>query len=327
MKNKAFFLGLLIMGILFFSASSCSKDDEPGVPVVSTTEATKISQTTAASGGNITNDGGATITAQGVAWSTSQSPTIDDSRTEDGNDGGSFASSISGLEPNTTYYVRAYATNSVGTGYGDAISFATLEEVVDADGNFYSTVIIGNQEWFAENLRTTVYNDGTPIPNIRGDLNWINLTTGAYAWYNNNEASYKETYGALYNWHAVEPGNLCPAGWHVPSDEDWRSLTDYVGGRSLAGGKLKSTRTAPDAHPRWQSPNTGATDEYGFSALPGGIRGENFNFIGIYGFWWSSTENSPEEAWRRFIDFDFVFVSRSHDFKHHGYSVRCVRDN
>lgn len=268
------------------------------MPVLTTMAVTDITQTTAISGGEITSDGGATVTARGVCWSTSQNPTISDSKTEDGTGAGSFTSSISGLVPNTGYYVRAYATNSAGTGYGSAMSFTTLEEAtgaVDADGNVYSTVVIGNQEWFAVNLKTTKYNNGTPIPNVTSNSDWGNLTTGAYAWYENNEATYKNAYGALYNWYAVNTGNLCPTGWRVPTDAEWTTLANYVGGESVAGGKLKSTRTAPDAHPRWESPNTGATDEYGFSALPGGYRSGSggFSSIGGNGNWWSSTETRP----------------------------------
>lgn len=147
-----------------------------------------------------------------------------------------------------------------------------LTGVVDAGGNVYTTVIIGNQEWFTENLRTTKYNNGTPIPNITSNSEWGNLTTGAYAWYDNDEATYKYAQGALYNWYAVETGNLCAAGWHVPTDAEWTTLTDYLGGASVAGGKLKATGTIEAETGLWHDPNTGATNETGFTALPGGGR-------------------------------------------------------
>ncbi|HDP55581.1 MAG TPA: hypothetical protein ENN24_07895 [Bacteroidetes bacterium] len=332
--KKFYYYAFALLGATLMLFSSCKKDDDDNngqqpVPVLSTTEVTEITPTAATSGGNITDDGGATVTARGVCWSTSQNPTISDSKTEDGTGAGSFTSSISGLTPNTTYYVRAYATNSAGTGYGSTMSFTTFESAVDIDGNFYSTVIIGNQEWFAENLKTTKYNNGTPIPNVTSNSDWSSLTSGAYAWYENNEATYKNAYGALYNWYAVSTGILCPTGWRVPTDADWTTLTDYAGGESVAGGKLKSTRTAPDAHPRWDSPNTGATDEYGFSALPGGYRYDSgdFFYVGKYGYWWSSTESDATHAWIRGMGYEVELVGRGDPDKKIGFSVRCVRDN
>ena len=210
--------------------------------------------------------------------------------------------------------------------------------VKDIDGNVYKTVKIGNQEWFAENLKTTKYNNGTPIPNITNNTEWSELSTGAYAWYENNEAAYKNAYGALYNWYAVNTGNLCPTGWHVPTDAEWSTLINYIdpnadGGNNwlnTAGGKMKSTRTAPDAHPRWESPNTDATDEYNFSALPGGYRNftnGTFYNVGYYGGWWSSTENDATFAWSRYMYYGYGNVNRSSYFKRYGFSVRCVRDN
>jgi uncharacterized protein (TIGR02145 family) len=204
---------------------------------------------------------------------------------------------------------------------------------VDADGNFYATVVIGDQEWMAENLKTTKYNDGTAIPNVIDGGVWKTLTTGAYAWYANDEATYKNAYGALYNWYAVNTGKLCPTGWHVPTDAEWGTLIDYAGGATVAGGKLKSTRTAPDdAHPRWDSPNTGATDAYGFSALPGGYRysesGPSFFLVGTVGYWWTSTDESEVFAWSRTIGNSGEHVGHHVDYeKMYGLSVRCLRDN
>lgn len=139
------------------------------------------------------------------------------------------------------------------------------EEVLDTDGNIYHTVVIGNQVWIVENLKTTRYNDGTSIPLVTGNTEWINLTTPGYCWYD-NDITNKETYGALYNWYAVQTNKICPAGWHVPSDSEWTALTDFLGGESTAGGKLKEAGTM-----HWDSPNTGATDESGLTLLPGGF--------------------------------------------------------
>jgi uncharacterized protein (TIGR02145 family) len=200
--------------------------------------------------------------------------------------------------------------------------------IKDIDGNVYKTVIIGNQEWFAENLKTTKYNNGTPIPNVSCNSVWSNTTSGAYAWYENDEVTYKNTYGAFYNWYAVNTGNLCPTGWHVPTNAEWTTLTDFAGGGSVAGGKLKSTRTEPDTHPRWDRPNTGATDEYGFSALPGGLRLHMGTFCDIGGrnYWWSSTECGTNRAWYRAMYYNFIDVLRHDTSMQLGLSVRCVRD-
>ena len=133
----------------------------------------------------------------------------------------------------------------------------------DIDGNVYHTVTIGTQIWMVENLKTTRYNDGSPIPFVTDSSSWSNLTTPGYCWYNNDTTN-KNTYGALYNWFAVNTGKLAPTGWHVPTDDEWTTLTTYLGGESIAGGKLKETGTT-----HWRTPNAGATNEIGFTASSG----------------------------------------------------------
>lgn len=191
----------------------------------------------------------------------------------------------------------------------------------DIDGNIYKTVRIGNQEWFAENLRTTSYNNGTTIPLVSDNNVWTGLSTAAYCWYNNDQTTYGDTYGALYNWYTINTGKLCPTGWHVPTDAEWASLTDYVGGDSIAGTRLKTTSG-------WSSDGNG-TDKYGFSALPGGYRSGNFgtfNPVGYYGYWWSTAEDASH-ALRWYMGHDSGSVKNSYGSKSHGLSVRCVRDN
>ena len=176
----------------------------------------------------------------------------------------------------------------------------------------------------AENLKTTKYNDGTTIPLVTNSTEWSNLTTPGYCWYNNDEASYKNTYGALYNWHTVNTGKLCPTSWHVPTDAEWTTLTDYLGGSSIAGGKLKETGTT-----HWNSPNTGATNESGFTALPGCSRSSNGSFggsIGLNGYWWSSTEVDTNLARYLVLSYGIGNVVRGPNDKEYGFSVRCVRD-
>lgn len=195
--------------------------------------------------------------------------------------------------------------------------------VKDIDGNIYHTVTIGTQVWMAENLKVTKYNDGTAIPNVTNGTTWANLTTGAYCWYN-NEINNKSSYGALYNWYAVNTAKLCPAGWHVPSDAEWTTLTTYLGGEDIAGGKMKETGTT-----HWEFPNTGATNGSGFSALPGAYRFYNgyFNDVGYTGYWWSATESSTTtSAWYRDLSYIYSSVYRYYINKELGFSVRCVCD-
>ena len=166
------------------------------------------------------------------------------------------------------------------TSYEGTLNIAMTAEptVVDIDGNVYHTVTIGTQVWMVENLKTTKYNDGTAIPLVTDSAAWDELTTPGYCWYNNDSATYKNPYGALYNWYAVSTGKLAPTGWHVPTDSEWAVLTTYVGntyygGLDSAGGALKSTDKT-----YWLSPNTGATNSSGFSALPGGFR----DYVGTF---------------------------------------------
>lgn len=196
------------------------------------------------------------------------------------------------------------------------------EVVKDVDGNEYHTVIIGNQTWMVENLKVTKYHDGTAIPLVESNSDWWNRTTAAYSWNENDEAKYKDSYGALYNWYAVKTGKLCPTGWHVPTDAEWTGLIRYLGGESVAGDKLKETGTS-----HWRPPNTESSNETGFTAIPGGLRYfGGFYPTGINGTWWSSTEYSTFNAWYRTMDYKFSSVDKYYYNKSTGFSVRCVRD-
>ena len=196
--------------------------------------------------------------------------------------------------------------------------------VKDVDGNIYNIVIIGTQTWMAENLKTTKYNDGTAIPLVtEGSSHGPHLYTPGYCWYNNDEATYKATYGALYNWYAVNTGKFCPTGWHVSTNAEWTTLTTYLGGEAVAGGKLKETGTA-----HWTSRQYGATNETGFTALPGGFRVCNGEFFseGDFGYLWSATEVDTYSSWLRDLQNISREAHRTTYCKKGGLSVRCVRD-
>ncbi len=197
------------------------------------------------------------------------------------------------------------------------------ETVTDIDGNVYKTVVIGTQTWMAKNLKTTKFNDGTAIPLVAGNTDWNNLITPGYCWYDNNASVNGNTYGALYNFAAVTTAKLCPAGWHVPSQAEWELLRDNTGGENKAGGNLKEKGTT-----HWNSPNTGATDAYGFTALPGGERYQDsdYAYLGINNNFWSTTIGPGTNPFgiRMYNDSEIFHISEFH--KGRGLSVRCVKN-
>lgn len=314
---------------------------QPMVPTVTTAAVTEITYNSATSGGNVTEAGDGDVTERGVVWATFENPTLENNEglTSDGEGLGEFVSHLSGLDEESQYYVRSYATNEVGTAYGSQEEFETelfvcgTSLLTDIDGNTYNTVLVGDQCWTKENLATTQYSNGISIdyPGTDNEA-WANNTAGAYAWYD-NDITWKDSYGALYNWYAATNMNgLCPEGWHVPDDDDWTTIVDYLGGNEIAGGKMKSTRTEPDAHPRWDSPNTGATNESNWSGLPGGVRIWNGNFgsswsMGDTGAWWTTTATPPSfpnpptiySSWSGLeFNYDMNFTE--------GISIRCIKD-
>jgi uncharacterized protein (TIGR02145 family) len=319
---------LTIMVLVLILTNSCGKENEEQPPVLTTENVYSVKQTTANCGGKITNDGGSTVTARGVCWSTIANPTIADSRTADGTGTGTFTSSIAGLAATTNYYVRAYATNSFATGYGNELSFKTYTGTVyDVEGNVYNIIRIGTQTWMAENLETTKYNDNSAIPLVRDNAEWEALTTPAYCCYNNIPSIYKFNFGVLYNFFVVDTARnggkkLCPTGWHVPTDPEWTTLITFLGGDSIAGGKMKETGTL------WLSPNAGATNESGFTARPGGGRYNDGIFAGkgSNGCWWSTTGLLTSSARGRFLYYNYRLIYRGSGSKGDGFSVRCLKD-
>jgi uncharacterized protein (TIGR02145 family) len=206
--------------------------------------------------------------------------------------------------------------------------------ITDVESNTYKTVYIGTQQWMAENLKVTKYSDGTSIPKVTDNTEWQNNTTGAWSYYDGNDLN-NAKYGKLYNWYAVSNTtngnkNVCPTGWHVPTDAEWTVLTDYLGGASVAGSKMKEAGNAS-----WDNSNTDATNTSLFTGLPGGIRYSDgyCSTIGYNGYWWSSTEydwSSAEDdtynAWYRYLYPSSGNANRRYHYKDNGLSVRCLRD-
>jgi uncharacterized protein (TIGR02145 family) len=438
-------LGLIL---LIQSIASCKKEE---VPSLTTSEVTEILATSASCGGTIINEGSARIIARGICWSKRNKPTILDNRTYEGSGMGTFMSNMSKLDGGTVYYVRAYATNAAGTGYGIVQSFTTLGQipfavttfptnvsslevtlngtvnpnylsttvtfeygtttsygstiagipspimenidsnisvtlsglnpettyhfrikatnslgtnygedltfvfpspVYDIDANIYQTVTIGTQTWMSENLKTTKSSDGTPIPLVIDPNMWY-IVTPCYCWLNDS-IKYKDINGALYNWYSVATGNLCPTGWHVPTFNDWQTLNNYL----EANGFNYDGTTTGNKYAKslasllgWESSSfqgaVGNTDypnyrnKSGFTAVwTGNISNGIFNDeIGRWGGWWSSSTggcpcwwptihfNYNDFAWIETLTFTGADVPVHGDFKNGGLAVRCLKDN
>lgn len=298
-------------------------------PAVTTAAISDIAAVSATCGGTVTYDGGAPITARGVCWSTEPQPDINDPHTTEVGGKGTFISSLSNLSPANVYYVRAYVRNQSWTVYGDQITFRT--KLTDAEGNLYNTILIGTNLWMAENLRATRLNDNTSIPELTDNAAWIGTSAPAYCWYDNNP-SFKGTYGALYNWYSVNTGKLCPAGWHVPTDQEFSALevtlgmgadqSEIWGWRGTDHGlKMKNTTG-------WDNNGNGSNSS-GFSTLPGGYRygadGQFFLQTTIT-YWWTSSEHDADRGWYRRLDSSSDQVYRASTSKRGGKYIRCVKD-
>ncbi len=347
MKKTIFllFLGLLV---------SCKPQEKPKtIPKVTTGDIAEITTTTATCTSKVTADGGAQVTARGVCWNTSEEPTLTDAKTEDGTGLGEYASNITSLTPNTTYYVRAYATNSEGTAYGEQRSFNTNQDAVgdtftdSRDGNEYTTIQIGSQTWMAENLKY--------LPSVVGPETGSQTESYYYVYgYDGTDVAeakaedHYKTYGVLYNWPAAS--SACPAGWHLPSDAEWIQLETFLadngynydgstGGSGSYGVRSKIAKSLASTSGWNSSSGTGTgtvgnTDypayrnKSGFTALPGGVRHNDgtFHHLGYFGYWWSSTESNTNDAWDRHLYYNDGGVLRYYSGKENGFSVRCVRD-
>ena len=336
-------------GVVVYGEVSSFTTGEVSLPEIITFSVFNLTSTGGLSGGNITDNGGGTVVASGICWSTSRFPDLNDTHTDEGGGHNSFESYMYDLTPYTVYYVRAYATNSAGTGYGQEVPFRTYWDnspVTDWDGNQYPTIQIGEQVWTTVNLRATHYADGSPIPWVASETGWSELEpdAGAYCYYE-DQANDVEPYGLLYTWGAAVNGisvgdmdgeiqGVCPDGWHLPGDEEWKVLEMELGMTSLTagedqwrgwdeGGKLKTPGTD-----FWNVPNEMATNESGFSAVAAGKRDAVGAFAekGNYTVFWSATVSGTLEAWLRGLhtlrgDIRRIAVPRTE-----GVSVRCVMD-
>ncbi len=319
------------------------------IAILTTDTISNITSVTATSGGNVTFDGNSPVTARGVCWSTSQNPTTSDPHTTDGNNLGTFTSNITNLTPNTTYYVRAYATNDIGTAYGNEVSFTTPDfppncgTVTDRDGNVYKTVIIGSQCWMRENLRTTKYADGTAIL-----LGTSTNSSTPYRYYPNNNSSNVSTYGYLYNLAAAlyneecssnNPSGvqgICPDGWHLPSSLEWWDLRDTLqlepshhcndDDQNLAKALASSSGWNSHDGACTVGNDLTANNSTGFSSVPAGFYNSGYFNFGEDSYMWTTTGNKNVYSIRYTIKYNEAVLGFDSDQAHKAYSVRCVRN-
>jgi uncharacterized protein (TIGR02145 family) len=338
--NRVPAVSAVISNVLQTQTSLC-------LPTITTSTPTSIGIDSVVIGGDILNDGGSSIVLRGVCFSTTPNPNMGNLRTEEGSGIGSFTSTLRNLSPSTTYYARSYAKNSQGVVvYGNEVSFSTgtpipgvrcpgTPSVTDIDGNLYHTVQIGTQCWTQSNLKVSKYRNGDNILTGLSNTAWENTTGGSYAIYNNDPVN-DGLYGKLYNHYAVlDTRGLCPTGWHVPSDGEWMQLVKYLDPNAdticsgcvqsgIAGGALKSAATQPTPG-GWNSPNMGASNSSGFTAVPGGQRHLGFFFhLGNYGDWWTSS-HSQTFAWNRYMGYN-LGVGRDYKNRTDGFSIRCLKD-
>ena len=304
------------------------------LPTVTTTAASNITATTAKSGGNVTSDGGAIVTARGVCWNNATNPTLANYFTTDGSGTGVFISNLTGLSPSTLYYLRAYATNSNGTAYGNEISFSTLwgcGAPITYSFQTYNTIQIGSQCWLKENLNIGIrINAPSPQGNNAIIEKWCydnvdekcNIWGGLYQWaeavqYLNGATNYS-------SWNPIPSGNvqgICPSGWHIPKQDEWDLLITFLGGEDVSGGKMKETGFS-----HWDPPNTGATNGSGFTGFGSGRHGGFFMLIAQMTWFWEATEYSSSVGWHRVLLYTSDDCQRTYSDKIVGNSVRCVKD-
>lgn len=291
-----------------------------GPPVVRTYSITGVTSDFATVNGGLAYDGGEAVSEMGICVDLDGDPDLaDEVFTYSGTDT-VFVIDLENRTPLTTYYVRPYAINANGTAYGDLKSFNTLGGTVDdVDGNSYGTVQIGEQIWLSENLKTTKFNDNTPIDRVNAANNWIELTTSAYCDYANSDVT-GDMFGRLYNWYTANSGNICPVGWHVPSAQEWETLDTFLGKNAAVKIKEESGEFWPI--------ESEASNETNFSAIPAGYRDfkGSYNGLGRDAAWWSTTANGNNYAWLFEINTGSTGIAKNSYTKNRGHSIRCIMD-
>lgn len=345
-KNKIYYWTIVATENFKCGASSSRTGSfmivaDSNLPAVMTITDPPHMTTSAYLSANVIYMGSSLVSERGLYISTAPSAEITGSKLKIGNGTGSYVMSVEDLIPMTTYYIKAYATNNSGTSFGDEITFVTgqspvVQPVKDIEGNLYKCVKIGTQVWMAENLKTTTYNDGTPIPLASDSSQWVSRNiSDKYCWYNNDELKNKNKYGALYNFRVVNTGKLCPTGWHVPSDLEWHKMVLFLDPGAIlenSESNIASDFLAEGGTKHWLTAVDGAYNGSGFTGIPGGYRvstGE-FHLIGENAQWWTSTYEwippAPADdiiCWLRILGVHKVW--RVGDSPLSGKSVRCVK--
>lgn len=338
--NSPYFviLGTLVLCILL---NSCKKEENP--PLIITAEAKNIGSASVSSGGTITWEDASAISGRGICWATEVNPTIDDHKTTNGKGTGTFTCTISGLLPFTCYYLRSYMIKDGRVIYGNLVTFKTMEMARDIEGNQYNTISVGHQVWMAEYLRTTKFANGDIIGTTSpATLNIMNYMDPVYQWAYNGIEKNAAKYGRLYTWYAVtDPRGLCPAGWHIPTDEEWTELENYLISNHYnydgtnSGNKIALTLASDLSWTFSDGSGTPGNTSYsesrnkiGFSALPAGYRDQEGKFvdIGNAACWWSSTEASSYNAYYRYLRSIRKDILRSSYYEFCAVSVRCIKD-
>jgi uncharacterized protein (TIGR02145 family) len=325
MKSQNFYR-LLLCFIISSIFTTCKKEDNISLPIIKTYSPLYIASTLATVGCIVESDGGSDIIC-GLYMGTSQNPESTGTQLQIGSDTGVFLGQVTGLLPNTQYYIKAYAKNVKGEGLGDQVDFITPGTILDYDNNVYETVKISSQLWMAKNLRTTYYLNGDLIGTTNpSTLEITSENSPKYQWSYSGDEANTLSYGKLYTWYTItDTRKICPLGWHIPTDMEWTTLETLLGGYAIAGSKLKEVGTV-----HWLSPyNIDATNESCFSGLPGGYRSWNGPFLLIHndGYYWSSSESEEVTSWIRILDTGSPSVGRTGLIKSFGASVRCIKDN
>lgn len=315
----------LTIAFILLANAACEKQEEATLPDLVTIVVSEVGTDNVTCGGMVHHDGGKTVTDRGIMIGKTEQPEIDGLKISMGAGTGFFEQKIENLDPGTTYYLNAYAENGVGVAFGLVKSFKTLGIITDVDGNSYEVVEIGNQTWMAENLKTSKYRNGDPIPLVDNEEEWFLIdSSGAFCYYNDDQNN-NLVYGKLYNWHALaDVRGICPEGFTVPDNEDWSTLVAYAGGPETAGSGLKHK-----GFEYWQIPNAGATNATGFTALPGGYRvGNGFFSKGKFANFWSATEHPENDGIGVYfltVSYDNTYAYMATMFKRAGHSVRCIK--